>query len=309
MKKLLFILLLAWMVGCEMDAKNVKVPQAQSKLVVTGFISPQDTVIQVQVTQSSPIYGATQSSSQSIQPNIIDATVVLSDGVTSVQLHYEPTKNDPSFPSKQTGNYVISAANLAVLPGKSYFLTVRTPDGREVKAACTVPLQVNDAITTLLDSSDVANNPNYPNPYPRKEYTLTVDWQDTPGEGDYYRIFAEIPLYQSQVPGTGTKSTIYAPINFEQAEEFFKDEGNDGGKFIVKSTRFSQSHVPGTTKAERKVNVYLLTTDKNYYQYHRNLSNNSEDNPFAEPTLVFSNIEGGLGVFAAYQRTTREIRY
>jgi hypothetical protein len=47
--------------------------------------------------------------------------------------------------------------------------------------------------------------------------------------------------------------------------------------------------------------VYLLNTDKSYYDYHRSLGNyDSGDDPFTEPSPVFSNVNGGLGIFAAY---------
>jgi len=47
----------------------------------------------------------------------------------------------------------------------------------------------------------------------------------------------------------------------------------------------------------------LLNVDVHYYKYHKSLSSNNEDNPFAEPTLIYTNINGGLGVFAAYNKT------
>jgi hypothetical protein len=55
--------------------------------------------------------------------------------------------------------------------------------------------------------------------------------------------------------------------------------------------------------------VYLLNTCKPYYQYHKSLENyNDGENPFAEPTPIYSNIEGGLGVFAAYLVDSAVIR-
>jgi hypothetical protein len=49
----------------------------------------------------------------------------------------------------------------------------------------------------------------------------------------------------------------------------------------------------------------LLHTDRHYYQYHLSVrgASRSQDNPFAEPTLIYSNVTGGLGIFAAYNRT------
>jgi hypothetical protein len=48
---------------------------------------------------------------------------------------------------------------------------------------------------------------------------------------------------------------------------------------------------------------YLFNTDEPYYRYHQSLRNSNNDNPFAEPAPVYSNITGGLGVFAAYNQS------
>lgn len=44
----------------------------------------------------------------------------------------------------------------------------------------------------------------------------------------------------------------------------------------------------------------IFNCDKNYFNYHQSLSNYNEIPFFTEPTLIYSNIEGGLGVFGSY---------
>ena len=53
----------------------------------------------------------------------------------------------------------------------------------------------------------------------------------------------------------------------------------------------------------------LRTTTEEYYNYHytRDLQASVENNPFAQPVLVFDNIDGGLGVFAGYSQTEKEV--
>jgi hypothetical protein len=50
------------------------------------------------------------------------------------------------------------------------------------------------------------------------------------------------------------------------------------------------------------VHLYALSVDEHYYRFHRSLDTvgDIEENPFFEPTLLYSNVEGGLGVFASY---------
>jgi hypothetical protein len=45
----------------------------------------------------------------------------------------------------------------------------------------------------------------------------------------------------------------------------------------------------------------LYNADEHYYRYHRSLTERHDyTNPFTEPYLIYSNIEGGLGCFGAY---------
>lgn len=44
----------------------------------------------------------------------------------------------------------------------------------------------------------------------------------------------------------------------------------------------------------------VSNSDENYYKYHRSLETSGNDNPFTEPSLVYTNINNGLGCFAAY---------
>jgi len=52
---------------------------------------------------------------------------------------------------------------------------------------------------------------------------------------------------------------------------------------------------------------FLALTDIHYYNYHRSVFNFDGENPFSEPSPVYSNIEGGLGVFAAFNGSTIEV--
>jgi len=49
-------------------------------------------------------------------------------------------------------------------------------------------------------------------------------------------------------------------------------------------------------------NLELRTTTKSYYDYHVSLSRSyaSQNSPFNEPTLTYSNVDNGIGVFSSY---------
>ncbi len=55
--------------------------------------------------------------------------------------------------------------------------------------------------------------------------------------------------------------------------------------------------------------VVLRNTTEAYYEYNftRDLQASIEDNPFAQPVQVFDNIENGLGIFAGYNQTEKQV--
>lgn len=55
------------------------------------------------------------------------------------------------------------------------------------------------------------------------------------------------------------------------------------------------------------VGLWSLTEEE--YNFRKSISNNrdAEDNPFAEPTIVFSNIENGLGIFSLMKLNEFEV--
>ena len=53
------------------------------------------------------------------------------------------------------------------------------------------------------------------------------------------------------------------------------------------------------------MNIYLCHTNKEFCQYDKIFTDGTIDNqgsPFTEPLQIYSNINGGLGVFAGYNQ-------
>lgn len=288
---------LLWLAACERDA-DVEVPATAPKLVLSCFLSPQDTVLKVTVRKSVPIFNNPAAGNQDAW--IDDATVTLSDGTSTVRLV-----------RASTGTYTTRAVNLPIRSGKTYLLNVTAPGGFRAEASCTIPARPHDTVTNIrLDSSRIDGGMAY------QAYSLSVEWQDAPGEGDYYRLFAERPgtLQRGFDPRDPNKGdTLYYPISFEQGEAYTRDLGQDGRRFLVKNGKFTSltdpSGVGQPYRLERKINVVLLTTDRGYYEYHRALKNYVGDNPFSEPILLFTNVKVGLGIMSGYQRVTKVYRY
>ncbi|MDX5319932.1 MAG: DUF4249 family protein, partial [Bacteroidota bacterium] len=51
----------------------------------------------------------------------------------------------------------------------------------------------------------------------------------------------------------------------------------------------------------------LMSLDEHLYKYQTTFdaAESAQDNPFAEPVIIYSNIEGGIGIFGGLNRQFR----
>lgn len=255
---------------------NVKVPEVPSRLVVMSFISPQDTLLSIKVSESAPLF---QRNAQ-IKP-ITNAQVTLSNGTQSV-----------TVPHQKDGNYTIKSTQFLVEAGKTYTLTVsQGSTGRQVTASCKIPASLNNTL-----SAEITNNSQPEN----SPYTCRLIWKDNPNETNFYRTLGYTMGYD-YIMNTNPmrKDTIYSKV-FE-LDLVQKDTDKQGLNFSVRG------NIGVSFGFEDIIDRYLfllLNTDENYFKYTQTLetASYSGDNPFSEPSPVYSNVEGGLGIFAGFQQ-------
>ncbi len=257
---------------------DVEVPSSEPKLVVTGFLSPGDDTISITVRKSRPLYVPYQSWENTF-PAVNNATVTLSDGTNSINLSF----------NSLTGSYIAPSSTMPIEAGKKYFLQVTTPDGYSVTSDCTVPSgNTPEVEITGIDSIEQ---------YGSESKKVSFRFRDLPGKGQFYRVAA----------GTffGDETSFYSyfyETGFERGEPYVSDKNKDEEYFLFRTNEISNSN----SSSNDTLYVSLQLTDENYYNYHRSINSFGGDNPFAEPTPVFSNIKGGLGVFSAvYGRITK----
>ena len=65
---------------------------------------------------------------------------------------------------------------------------------------------------------------------------------------------------------------------------------------------FETTIVPRYPESAREPSIifYVNSMSDDYFEYQRSLENSGYHDPFSEPLQIFSNIEGGRGVFAGY---------
>lgn len=284
--KAFFILLLLTFISCEKETVNVKVPKVEPKIVIQSYISPQDTLLVVHVTHSISIYQKVYLNENNNSNNIRDAIVTLSDGSNIINLEYSLLNNNDSA-------YTADPDNFPIIAGKTYHILVTTPDGKKASSSCTVPNQSPFIYSFKLDS--ITRDMSY---YISKEYYIIVGILDIPNQKNYYRIAGNVrgshkSTFQDEV------IDVLREIDFKE-KEFFTDKGKEGETIIFKN-KLNYVAIENLLRPFHII-IELISTDAHYYNYHQSLRNLDNENPFMEPEPIYSNIQGGLGVFSAYNK-------
>ncbi len=317
MKKQIYILGILFMnivfLSCETVVSDYSnLPQPVEKLVVHSFISPQDTVLYVKVTASSPVFGVYKGGGFGFSVNgkdtvffkgdaIENAKVLLSSGTNSVSLSY----------LKKEAVYAIDAKKFKIDAGKTYNLRVEA-NGKVAESSCTIPL---DIIKIKKYSIDSTRNPTEFGRPAYKSLNVNFEWEDLKGKTNLYFVKANIYADFLIPTSTDGKQVNYKKQKqfyqaFWNTEDFQNDTSVDGTTFTVRGAidlRTPTLNLSGKLYESRlvigkiPVRMDLLNIDENYYKYHLAIRRNraEDQNPFVEPTPMYSNMKGGLGCFGA----------
>jgi hypothetical protein len=310
---LIFLIFITGLCAC--DTLVTEIPQKDlpgitSKLVVQSFISPQAATIYVVVTESIPLFGESNSSNSVIK----NAIVKISGGGKEATLPYDSASQ----------LYSIERAKFPINPSQTYQLSVSDAT-RSVQATCTVPTSQVSIKSYRIDTAFITRRSGRPD----TAITVNAVWQDIPGEKNFYRVRASMDVEYSILEGTSPENfqekRVRSRLSFNWDDdsgrsEFQNDVNIDGTLF---TSPLGRSFLPSTLLytsvdgiryyAKQKPKLIAVVIEVNnanesYYEYHKSLNlNDQSDNPFSEPALVFNNINGGLGCFAAYNN--RQIIY
>ncbi|MCP9767556.1 DUF4249 domain-containing protein [Lacihabitans sp. LS3-19] len=327
--KFIFFALTILFFSCETIVDEVDLsqfPELREKIVVTSFIGPSNDGIIVRVSKSVPILGDVKIEYQTVyNENIQDSIVILKDtkviedaevylieGRSKARLNYDKEK------------FYYTIPNLNIFPGLTYTLVVKAL-GQTVEASTTVPLN-----TVSINNFTIKNYFEITNSFFGKDtaqgYTINFDWKDFGNETNYYKVWGEL-RYDSEIP-TGTKDSIvykrrrgfgYLDLNndFSGDSRYFNDEERNGGEIKITNARllFSRSYscfgdnfrsdcFPHRIilDSDKEFTIEVANITKELYDYQNSLRsfNQNSNNPFSEPSPVYSNIKNGLGIFASY---------
>lgn len=275
----------ALLVSCEKDA-DIHVPQQDPKLVVYSYISPQDSVVQVSVTASNSVFG--NSDSHNLFSMVDNATVTITTNGSTYNLPWNPAYS----------HYIIGTNVLPVNPGQTYELSVNAAGFETVSASTRVPQWRDWQFHVTYNGM---------HPYDAQmgfnaEYRFNVDWKHY-DDNDYYRLAQHFyHIDSTYIPG------MLDTLNEERNNNFYTSNQVSGGIIAdVVTTNTSINQDPYPYRYGFYYDLVISTYD--YYKFHETVNNYNSGNPFAEPTLVYTNMKNGYGIFAGYIKVTKRIDY
>ena len=283
------------------DIPEAKLPKSESRLVLSSIISPQLAYINVVVAESVPLF----SKSGATGKRLNNAVVKISDGVKEATIPYNSDNN----------LYSLEQSKFPINPSKTYTLFVS--DGkRSVTAQCTVPAKAPEIVSYVFDT--LVFDEEW---FKDTAITLKMTWRDIPVDTNQYRVSAEMDIEYNilvkEASGKYNQRRVSYPFQFnwnwqQGKNEFQSDSYQDGALFTSPLGKLHLPKVREELRDGKKTIVYpkteiksvvleVFNIDQHYYKYERSLETRlNSDNPFAEPSTVYSNVKGGFGFFAAY---------
>lgn len=296
---LLWLLALALLgIGCE-TVVDVPPPAHEPQLVAQSFFSA-DGGWTVQVTRTVPYASAAS-------PTYVDdATVEVWDGDRRIST---PQRAD-------SGTYV--AQGNGATQGSTYTLRVEAPGYPPVEGHSTLPPPpvVTVFHETLVPPADSLSRRRITqvdltltdSPGVRNRYGLLVvqaRWSEDRATGQRTPLPPSLFTFESNDPALGESDFDFLNTGTTRYREaFFTDGLFDGSTYTLDfDLQYDLPRDEAEVVIRRVFVVVLLSVTDDFYQYRKTASEQSvvNENPFAEPLRVHSNMTGGFGVFAGFQ--------
>lgn len=287
---LIFIILLCFLSACNkvVDADNLL--DTSEKLLITSYISPQDTVLRVNVTR---LLSSTGTSLNFDDPEGNEAKFLVKNAEVSISNEAGNTTNLTY--SEENKGYQINATTLTISSNQAYFLKVLL-DGKEFNASCTIPEKVTE-INQQINFQD--------DEFDGIEADVNLAFKDLIGGRNYYVIGATTTVTVKYDDGETQTSVL--SLDF-YSDRFLTDNLEDGSSLSGRSYAYIGENVE---VVEGNVTLQVAHVEEAMFQYLKSELNNSSSNgnPFTEYSIAPSSFseEDVLGVFAGYQLTEKII--
>ena len=304
-------LLILLCLGCE-TVVEVSPPQYDPEPVATGFFSPDSTW---SVTMHRSL-GATVKRDASHE-YITDASVIILDGSNTVDI----------LGYQGNGRYVSTTGGVPSY-GIQYMLRVDFPNKTSLQAVSAAPLPVVISDYSIEFASRSLGHAQLP----VTKYHLRITFSDMPGI-NFYRIGVYRRVRNQYANDESDPDSVYETIRFDgltpgwscgYSDDVVSDPIDPGGgsglsceEFVVTDRLFDGGNYSwsGTTDGlyevgRKELRLIISSLSEDYYNYLHSSERNAFYDPLTEePFPVYSNVSGGLGVFAGYTNTYLDLPF
>ena len=293
MKKLIPFCLIAILLtaSCQTVVDPDNLLDTDERILITGFLSPQDTVLRVNVTRALPSIGTpflrNNNEAKEAKFLIEDAIVYISN-----EIGYTTTLSY----SEENKTYLADTSTLAIIPEQNYFLNVIVND-KQFTASCTIPKKVVEINETV----NIRNGQ-----YGGKTADINLSFGDIAEQRNYYALGGTVTItreFEDQEPQINTNNLNCG------TDELLSDSLDDG---IILNGNCLVNVFDIPEDVSYKMTLQVANVEEILFQHLRTASTNNDidsGNPFIEYAISPNNIneEGGTGIFAGYQLTEKTI--
>ena len=300
-----FLPLLLVVAACE-TVISIDPPDYEAEITATSLFTP-DSVWTARISRTIPVEQAGSVDS----PFLDNATVSVWEGDQLI---------DRLVHSDLSAGIYQSQSGRTPEPNKLYRLEVEVPGYGRAEAKSTLPAapQITDVSLELQSERS----------HFRAWYSLRFRLKDSP-DAAYYSFGAYIIYESDPVDGGDFEDTWIVPLSMAQEDPAWKCSyeralnpvqiDSDGGATewcdtgIMTDRQFSGMERDFETTivtdldatGESSIIFYVISMSEDYFEFQRSLENSDYQDPFSEPLQIFTNVEGGRGVFAGYNSSFR----
>ncbi|GEM_PF-921318 len=258
--------------GCKTKVPDIKLSRTDDAALLFGFLNPDADTITIALSLAK---GVSNHKEKVISfTDLEQAEVQLEHNGQSIRLTFLKAFDNQIW-GEDSKRFVFYAlrSQFPVLPGETYSVSARNGAIFELKSIVTVPAQSFDF--------DYEITGPFPMPEGPPEYRLATTVRDSGNEIRFMRVLTQV---------TNQYASFYGLDEVSQPER-----EHDG------SIKFDFPYSTEATNPDQEFILNVSNISESYYRYMKSFDNGDGEsgNPFAEPVTMYTNIEGGYGVFAA----------
>jgi hypothetical protein len=302
-RNIFFAVTIIGLASCQKEVK-VDVPEHNSSLVINSSSEVGDS-IEVQVSKTVGIVDKKGSGNQVLSNA---AVTLFADGVPVEVLKYETSEG-------------IYKSNTIAQTGKSYKVRVAAPGFTDAEATTATPAYVPIKSLQKIDNARLDIDGNQLD-------EIRIEFDDPPGIGDYYILSFTGAVLQDSF-GRYSDAMVCAYTNDASIESVYNEEIDQNVCIESNAIFFRDALFNGTTKEFRLyvnksyTQPYLDTSGEQttpmltlyhvpeaYFKYMKSykFATSNADNPFSEPTNVYTNVTNGYGIFGIVSSDTKQVK-